>query len=120
VFSSEHLDPEPVAPAYPMTDVTGWEPQDVADMPPSRDELLAHLVDLTAAGAVPPCVAYPRAGWTADAPRDQAYAARLCEVCPAVTPCRAYGIANPAELGVYGGMTTGDRRRAAATAQASA
>jgi hypothetical protein len=86
---------------------------------PTRDELLAHLVGLAEAYAIPPCVTYPHAGWTSDSHNDQAYAARVCARCPGLTPCRAYGLANPTELGVYGALTTIERQRAAQVAAAS-
>jgi WhiB family redox-sensing transcriptional regulator len=35
----------------------------------------------------------------------------LCTVCPVAEECRAYGLSNPAQLGVLGGLTVEERRR---------
>lgn len=46
----------------------------------------------------------------------QALAARICPTCPVLDECRAYGIANPNEVGIYGGMTQTERRATASEA----
>jgi WhiB family redox-sensing transcriptional regulator len=35
----------------------------------------------------------------------------LCGICPVIEECRAYGLSNPAQLGVLGGLTVEERRR---------
>ena len=43
----------------------------------------------------------------------------LCEGCPSLEPCRAYGLSNPAQLGVLGALTVEERRRVRAAMRAS-
>lgn len=82
----------------------------MASEPPGHPELIALLGTLTWAGDVAPCVNLPAAAWVDDDADNQQYAARLCRWCPALETCRAYGLANPGEAGVYGGLTEQDRR----------
>ncbi|WP_115728052.1 WhiB family transcriptional regulator [Actinomyces culturomici] len=37
-------------------------------------------------------------------------AARICARCPVLDECRAYGIANPREFGIWGGLDRAARR----------
>ena len=45
-------------------------------------------------------------------PRVQALAAPACHRCPALDLCRAYGLAWPDEVGVFGGLTQPQRQAA--------
>ena len=76
----------------------------------ARRALLDVLDAHTNAGRAIPCRVWPLAGWTAEDVTEQDLAARLCPGCPAVEPCRTYGLAFPHELGVYGAMTEHERR----------
>jgi len=38
-------------------------------------------------------------------------AVTVCRRCPVIAPCRAYALADPAVLGVWGGTTERDRQR---------
>jgi len=77
----------------------------------ARRALLAVLTAHQDAGRRIPCLsASDVAAWTSDDPDDQAVAARACEPCPAIEPCRLYGVVFPKEAGVYGAMTEHDRR----------
>ena len=81
-----------------------------------RAELLAHLDALALAGCPAVCRSVPiadRGLWTSDDPGDQRVAARLCAPCPAVTPCREYGLDHQRDAGAYGGPTETERRKAA-------
>lgn len=44
-----------------------------------------------------------------DDPRVQAQAAPACSRCPILDQCRAYGLAWPLEVGLYGGLTHAQR-----------
>lgn len=79
----------------------------------ARRALLDLLDAHDAAGRAVPCRVQPDAGWTSDRPDEQAYGARLCERCPALDQCRAYGLAFLKEAGVYGGLTDLERRASA-------
>ena len=35
----------------------------------------------------------------------------VCAGCPVLAPCRRWALAHPAERGVWGGLTEGERRR---------
>ena len=63
----------------------------------------------------PPCRVLDGLAWIAEDPGEQSVAARACQTCPALDPCRTYGLAHPREYGVYGAMTTGQRRSHHAT-----
>ena len=78
----------------------------------ARVELLAHLAHLADNGRMAPCLRWPDAGWTSEDVEEQQLAASLCHRCPAVEPCRTYGLEFPHEFGVYGAMTDHDRRPA--------
>lgn len=84
-----------------------------------RVQLLAAILTAAEAGQVAPCVEYPGGGWTDDNHDVQVAAARVCRVCPALDACAGYGVAHPGEQGVYGGMTSPGRRRAAALQRAA-
>ena len=71
----------------------------------TRLELLAHLAALADRGHVAPCLIVPNAAWTADNHAEQCTAAALCRRCPALAPCREYGLTHPTEHGVYGALT---------------
>lgn len=62
---------------------------------------------------------YASAVWTAEAEDEQRVAAAACRSrpCPVIDTCRAYGLAWPAELGAYGGLTEKERRRLARTGE---
>lgn len=77
---------------------------------PTHADLIAELLDVVESGNVPPCVEHYYGDWVADDAGDQAYTAQLCRWCPALLACRAYGLAHPSELGVYGGLTERERR----------
>ena len=80
------------------------------DRTEARRALLAELDRHTQAGRAIPCLTWPLAGWTSEDVEEQALAARLCPGCPAVEPCRTYGLAFPLEFGTYGSMTNHERR----------
>lgn len=42
--------------------------------------------------------------------RDQDGAEPMNAPCPALTPCRSYGLSHPLEFGVYGQLTNGNRQ----------
>lgn len=50
---------------------------------------------------------FPTQGCSADPARE------VCDACPVLARCRAYGIANPWDEGVWGGLNQKQRRRAA-------
>src|SRR5665648_1151904 len=76
----------------------------------ARRALLDVLDAHTQAGRAIPCRVWPLAGWTSEDVEEQRLAASLCHRCPAVEPCRTYGLAFPHEFGTYGSMTDHDRR----------
>ena len=82
----------------------------IPDRTAARRVLLEHLAHLADDGRMAPCLRWPDAGWTAEDVEEQQLAASLCHRCPAVEPCRTYGLAFPLEFGVYGAMTDHDRR----------
>ncbi|MBO0900855.1 WhiB family transcriptional regulator [Cellulomonas sp. zg-ZUI22] len=84
-----------------------YEPDEV----PSYEQLVDHLLTLTAAGRSPLCVLREDPRFTSHKATEQAAAARTCRRCRALTPCRAYGEANPRDVGVYGGLTERAARR---------
>lgn len=55
----------------------------------------------------------PIDAWTSTTATDQAIAAAACRRCPALIQCRRYGLENPREVGVYGGLTEKERRATA-------
>ena len=81
------------------------------DRTAARGELLARLASLADRGHVAPCLTWPDAGWTADDLEEQQLAASLCHRCPAVKPCRAYGLEHLTEYGAYGALTEADRHQ---------
>ena len=81
-----------------------------ADRAGARRALLDVLDAHTNAGRAIPCRVWPLAGWTSEDVEEQALAAAMCRRCPAVEPCRTYGLAFKCEFGVYGAMTDHDRR----------
>jgi hypothetical protein len=84
----------------------------------TRTELLEHLDRLSDAGHPPACWRVPiadRGLWTSEDASQRAVAARICTTCPALTPCASYGVANPDEAGVIGGLSEAQRRRDADT-----
>ena len=76
----------------------------------ARRALLDVLDAHTNAGRAIPCRVWPDAGWTAEDVAEQQLAASMCHRCPAVEPCRTYGLAHPREFGVYGARTDHERR----------
>jgi hypothetical protein len=80
------------------------------DRAEARRVLLDVLDAHTHAGRAIPCRLWQLAGWTADDVAEQDLAARLCPACPALEPCRDYGLAHPLEPGVYGALTDHERR----------
>jgi len=80
------------------------------DRTEARRVLLAELDRHTNAGRVIPCRVWQLAGWTSEDVEEQQLAASLCHRCPALEPCRTYGLAFPLEHGVYGSMTDHERR----------
>ena len=84
----------------------------IPDRTAARRVLLEHLAHLADNGRMAPCLRWPDAGWTSEDVEEQALAARLCLTCPAVEPCRTYGLAYPQEFGVYGAVTEHERRPA--------
>lgn len=42
---------------------------------------------------------------------NQNVARRLCNGCPVISQCLSYALANDEQFGVWGGMTTRDRKR---------
>ncbi|MFM9694533.1 WhiB family transcriptional regulator [Streptomyces europaeiscabiei] len=61
-----------------------------------------------------PCTEAPDA-WHSDRTTGEA-AERLCEGCPALLECRAYGLSDSRLSGVWGGLTEAERRRRRARA----
>jgi WhiB family redox-sensing transcriptional regulator len=51
----------------------------------------------------------PEAFWPEQGDR-AADVKKLCQGCPLVEPCRAYGMAHPEFGGVWGGLTSTDRK----------
>ncbi len=77
---------------------------------------LADLVDATARRQIVPCrngQEIPHAFWTSDSLSERNRAAKACGPCAALASCAAYGLANPQESGVYGGLTESQRETAA-------
>lgn len=85
-----------------MTTPAGYE-EFRAKLQPARADLacirlpkeIPHLKDL----------------WTAESVAEQRQAADLCNQCPALMLCRQYGLNNPNEWGVYGGLTQKERTK---------
>jgi WhiB family redox-sensing transcriptional regulator len=48
--------------------------------------------------------------WLGDPGTHTAPAVAICRRCPVMAPCRAYALADPAVLGVWGGTTGRDRK----------
>lgn len=65
---------------------------------------------LNNAGATAPCQGTAPDYWQGDA-EDQAYAARACLDCPAMTACAAYALTAGEPAGTWGGLTSTDRRK---------
>ncbi|MFE5293002.1 WhiB family transcriptional regulator [Isoptericola sp. NPDC056618] len=86
---------------------------DAPTISPERErQRLVLEAELEATGRVP-CrtgSVVSRAIWTSDEAIDQQNAAERCGPCPLLAACRTYGLAWPAELGVYGGLTETGRR----------
>lgn len=82
-----------------------------------RDDL-DRLNQALAEADVLPCGDDDRA--ISEDPRVQALAAPACRRCPALDLCRAYGIAWPDEVGLYGGMTQQQRQAAALNQEGTA
>ncbi len=90
---------------------------------PAMPEGLAHswrnltdLVDALSRRQVVPCrngQDLSHAFWTSDSLSERNQAAKACGPCPVLAQCAAYGLANPQESGVYGGLTEGQREQAA-------
>lgn len=76
----------------------------------TRLELLAHLEILADRDHPAVCRTHTRDWWTSDDLGDQQRAAVECLLCPALAPCRDYGLANPKEWGTYGALTTPERQ----------
>ncbi|NYI41244.1 WhiB family transcriptional regulator [Demequina lutea] len=77
---------------------------------------LSALIEATAERQVVPCfngTDVPRMWWTSDDQRQRAEAATACAICPVLTQCSQYGIDNPKEVGVYGGMSERQRVKVA-------
>ena len=49
--------------------------------------------------------------WTSDHQADQDAAAAICQHCPVIAACLAYGIATDATNGIYGGTTAETRAK---------
>lgn len=75
-----------------------------------RDDLDALALAITQAGGVP-CSGDDLTISESDA--DQQEGTHWCARCPILDTCRAYGLAWPDEIGVYGGLTHKQRQRAA-------
>jgi len=73
------------------------------------DELFVHLVAVAGGALSLPCTRDPDTGFTSDQPARQVEAAKACQRCPGLNPCRRFGIAHPGESGVYGGLTEAQR-----------
>ena len=52
-----------------------------------------------------------------DLPADVVRALKVCSRCPVLEPCREYALDRNEKQGIWGGMTTGDRRRLKRAAQ---
>jgi WhiB family redox-sensing transcriptional regulator len=58
------------------------------------------------------CAGYPdRDAWFPDHPDDKAKAIAICRVCPVRAECLDFAIATGQSDGIWGGMTTYQRRR---------
>lgn len=96
----------------------------MTDLTPSRawgvTAELAHdstnLYELIAAYASRqdvPCVSgrmCPRDYWISDVQAERKQAAAQCLTCPVLDQCRAYGLRNPNEWGVYGSLDQPQRK----------
>ena len=71
---------------------------------------LQELLDRYPFATIPCRVSQVPELWTSTEPHEQSAAAEACDGCPAIKQCRAYGLAHPNELGVYGGLTTTQRQ----------
>lgn len=77
----------------------------------SRQQFLAHLADLLDAGYDIPCVTAPVDAWTSEDTGEQHEIAKACLPCPAFTACRRYIEQHPEPVGVYAGLTPGQRAK---------
>ncbi|MGV8973378.1 MAG: WhiB family transcriptional regulator [Rhodoglobus sp.] len=84
-----------------------------------RAALLAAIVkQAEITGRTTPCRG--SLDWISSKPSVQARAALACQPCPILALCRQYGLDNPDEIGVYGGLVPADRRPRRATTPAAA
>lgn len=80
-------------------------------------DLLRLHAAVDAAGIPLPCTFDPR--WISEDTAELHDAARHCAGCPVLDPCRAFGLAHPRELGVYGGLTGAQRNHQPTTTSRS-
>lgn len=74
---------------------------------------LYALIAAHAARQDVPCVSgrvCPRDYWISDVHTERKQAAAQCLTCPVLDQCRAYGIRNPNEWGVYGSLDQPQRK----------
>lgn len=92
------------------TPVTFGIPADAVD---AWRRLCDALAAEETAGGFIACQSDPEAWHNASEAADTTAAAlRCCQVCPALTTCRAYALAADEPSGVWGGLTVTDRQRA--------
>ena len=76
----------------------------------TADELLS-LLDGPAWHADALCREYPQLSWFHESGRSAEKAKALCTDCLVRTECRSYALARPTLLGIWGGLTTRERRQ---------
>ncbi|WP_006243960.1 WhiB family transcriptional regulator [Mycolicibacterium tusciae] len=58
------------------------------------------------------CREFPEYDWLSRSPGVQAECKAICEYCPVLQKCRAYGLTNGRDAaGILGGLTTNERQR---------
>ncbi|MFF0943711.1 WhiB family transcriptional regulator [Kocuria sp. CPCC 205300] len=78
------------------------------------NRLTAVLAEHLDGGEPIPCNGSDALDWISDQRAAQDRAATACHTCPALDACARYVLDHPEPAGVYGGMTTDDRRAARA------
>lgn len=74
------------------------------------------LVEAIAGLEVEPACADEPERWWSKLPTDLEWAQQVCARCPVLGPCRSYAAAAGERDGVWGGLTSAERRRSGGTA----